>query len=307
MGKYAIAIDLGATHLRVAVIDATGILREKSVGSTSGKPSNQIIEDIAACVSELKSRWGIEHLAGIGIGVTGFLVLNQGLLILSPNLPGFENFPILSKLESALGTQVLLENDANAAALGERWVGAGVGLDDLVLISIGTGLGAGIIINGEILHGFAGLAGEVGHMTLYPDDSLCTCGNVGCLENYASGRAIATIAKLTDLGDLTSKDVLKLAKAGNERAQSVFSTMGKSLGIGIASLVNIFNSPLYLLSGGPVSAWDFFAPAMFEEISKRSLVFRTTNTVVKKAQLGEDSCLYGAAYLVFKTQPKLNV
>ncbi|MBV8817388.1 MAG: ROK family protein, partial [Acidobacteriaceae bacterium] len=197
-----------------------------------------------------------------------------------------------------LGAKVILENDANAAALGEKWMGAGKDVDDLFLVTLGTGIGGGIISGGKILHGFLGMAGEVGHITVIPNGNPCGCGNQGCLEKHASATAIMGMAAMMHLGrDVTSEDVYKMAVQGDERARMIFDIMGRALGIALASLVNLFNFPLYLLSGGPLPAWDQFAPSMFAEAKKRSFAFRTTNTKVEKAILGSEAGLFGAARL----------
>jgi glucokinase len=176
-------------------------------------------------------------------------------------------------------------------------------VDDLVLLTLGTGIGGGIISGGSILHGFVGMAGEIGHMTVVPDGNPCGCGNRGCLEKHASATAIVSMARMMGLGEnLTSKEVFELAIAGNQKARAVFETAGSALGIALASLVNIFNYPLYLLSGGVLAAWDLFAPVMFEELKRRSYVFRNTVTRIEPAALGNEAGLYGAAYLPFKAR-----
>ena len=187
------------------------------------------------------------------------------------------------RLERRLGAKVILENDANAAALGEKWMGAGREVDDLVLLTLGTGIGGGIISGGKVLHGYLGMAAELGHLTVVPNGNPCGCGNQGCLEKHASALAIVGMARLLGLGDnLTSEDVYDLAKQGNEKARTVFVTMGQALGIGLAMLVNTFNFPLYLLSGGVLAAWDLFAPPMLAEMRRRSYTFRTTDTRIEK-------------------------
>ena len=195
---------------------------------------------------------------------------------------------------------VILENDANAAALGEKWIGAGYGCEDLVLLTLGTGIGGGIISGGRVLRGSQGMAGEVGHITVNPTGMPCGCGNIGCLEKHASATAIVTMARMLNLGEnLTSEDVYKLAAGGSEPARRVFQSMGSALGIGLANLIQIFNFPLYLLSGGVLAAWDLFAPAMFEELGRRSLTYRAAAPRVDKAILGTEAGLMGAAYLPF--------
>ncbi len=299
MTDYSIGLDLGGTNLRAAAIDRNGTILHKVADRTDlAAGREEVVGDMVAAIRQLRDQFGPEGLRGVGVGVPGFIILDKGLVTDSPNLPGFENFPIRDELSQQLGTQVILENDANAAALGEKWMGAGRGVDDLVLLTLGTGIGGGVIAGGRILHGFIGMAGELGHMTVNPTGNPCGCGNRGCLEKHASATAITAMAKMMGLGDhLTSQQVYELAAEGNEKARTCFRTMGEALGIALANLVMVFNYPLYLLSGGVLPAWDFFAPAMMEEIRRRSFIFRATDTRIEKATLGNEAGLYGAACL----------
>jgi glucokinase len=304
MGEYAIGVDLGGTNLRAAAIDRSGKLLDKVEGATHlSAGRDAVISDIVAAIVRLRAGCGAEHLVGIGIGIPGFIIMETGVVTLSPNLPGFEDSPVRDEIERLLQAPVLLENDANAAALGEKWMGAGREVDDLVLLTLGTGIGGGIISNGKVLHGYMGMAGELGHMTVVPEGNPCACGNYGCLEKHASATAVTAMARMLGLGEApSSKEVYDLAIAGNRHAQVVFERMGSALGIGLASLVNIFNFPLYLLSGGPLPAWDLFAPSMFAELNRRSFVFRNTKTRIEKASLGNEAGLFGAAYLPFQSR-----
>ena len=174
---------------------------------------------------------------------------------------------------------------------------AGRGLDDLVLLTLGTGIGGGIISGGQVLHGYLGMAAELGHITVVPNGNPCGCGNRGCVEKHASAQAISAMARLSGLGDVTSEQVFRLAREGNQKAKAVFAAMGEALGIALAMLVNTFNFPLYLLGGGVIAAWDEFAPPMLEEVRRRSFAFRTTDTRIEPATLGNEAGLFGAAYL----------
>jgi len=297
--EYSIGLDLGGTNLRAAAIDRSGKILDKISGKTDFVEGREaVLEDMVAVITELRHRFGSDCLAGIGIGVPGFILLKEGVITNSNNLAFLENFPIRDEIGHRLNTPVILENDANAAALGEKWMGAGREVDDLVLLTLGTGIGGGIISGGRALHGFLGMAGELGHVTVVPNGNPCGCGNRGCLEKHASATAVMAMAKLLRLGEnLTSKQVYELAVAGDEKAKRVFELMGESLGVALAGLVNIFNFPLYLLSGGMLPAWEFFAPPMMAEVQRRSFTFRTTKTRIEQAVLGNEAGLYGAAYL----------
>ncbi len=303
--QYSIGVDLGGTNLRAAAVDRDGKILGKHSGSTNLKEGRDaVIDDIVASIRVLQEQFGQDDLAGVGVAVAGFIRMKEGIIANSNNLPSLEGVALRDEIGRRLGKPVILENDANAAALGEKWLGAGKDVDDLVLLTLGTGIGGGVIVNGHVMRGFLGMAGELGHMTIVPTGSPCGCGNTGCLEKHASATAISTMARLLQLGEnLSSKDVYEIATRGSgeeaAKAKRVFEAMGTALGIAIGNLVNIFNAPLYLLSGGPLPAWDLFAPAMFAEARRRSFTFRTTDTRIEKALLGNEAGLYGAAYLPF--------
>ena len=304
MAQYSIGLDLGGTNLRGAAISREGKILEKIAVNTNpmlGRES--LIAHMVSVINDLRSHWGTDQLAGIGLGVPGFILLKEGVIRNSNNLAVLEDFPFRSEMERRLGTKFVLENDANAAALGEKWMGAGRDVDDLVMFTLGTGIGGGIISGGKVLHGFLGMAGELGHLTVVPNGLPCGCGNRGCVEKHASATAITVMARILGLGEnLTSKDVYELGMKGNEHALTVFRSMGEALGIALAIVVNTFNFPLYLFSGGVLGAWDLFAPAMLEEARRRSFTFRASNTRVEKAVLGNEAGLFGAAYLPWVVQ-----
>jgi glucokinase len=302
MATYSIGVDLGGTNLRVAAISAEGRVLEKvSVPAIYRAGPEHVVSDIVTIISTIRSRIGMSDLQGVGIGVPGFIDIEKGIVVGSANLPGFQGFPVRDSIQRVLGTTILLENDANAAALGEMWIGAGKDVKDLILITLGTGIGGGIVVDGRVLRGFLGMAGEIGHMTIYPDGNPCGCGNCGCLEKHASATAIAAMGRMMHFGDdVTAERVYELALQGNERAKLIFKSMGRALGVAIGNLINLFNFPLYLLTGGPLPAWDMFAPAMFEEVKSRSFTFGRDVTRIERAVLGGDAGLYGAAYLPFQ-------
>jgi len=304
VAEYAIGVDLGGTNLRAAAIDETGRLIDKIAGTTNLHEGREaVLADLVEKISTLRDKHGKSGLAGVGVGVPGFIDMKAGRVIGSNNLPQLDGVAVRDEVARRVGVPVVLENDANAAALGEFWMGAGRDVDDLVLMTLGTGVGGGIISGGRILHGALGMAGEVGHMTVLTNGNPCGCGNVGCLEKHASATAVEAMAHLIGLPDgCTPKDVQELAQNGDERAKVVYERMGVALGIALATLISIFNFPLYLLSGGVLPAWDFFAPSMLAEVRKRSFTFRHTDTRIERAELGGEAGLYGASYLPFQAR-----
>jgi glucokinase len=307
MAQYAIGVDLGGTNLRAAAVTDSGQMLEKVAALTDpSEGAARVVGDIVGSIEELRKKHRKLRLAGVGIGVPGFIRMAEGFIVGSHNIPCLNNYPIRDEIERLLGTPVLLENDANAAALGEKWIGAGRDVDDLVLLTLGTGIGGGIISGGRVLHGFVGMAGELGHLTVVPNGNPCGCGNRGCVEKHASATAIESMANLLALGDhLTAKDVYDLAVQGDERALTIFASMGQALGVALAMLINTFNFPLYLMSGGVLAAWDYFYPALIEEVRRRSFTYRNTETRIDKAVLGNEAGLYGAAYLPIQAQRQI--
>jgi len=302
MSDYAIGVDLGGTNLRAAAIGHDGRMLNKIAGSTPvGTGRNAVINDMVLAIEKLEAGLSGQKLAGVGVGVPGFIQMDKGIVVGAPNLPEFDNYPVRDEIEKRLGARVILENDANAAALGEKWMGAGSDTNDLILLTLGTGIGGGVITHGKLLRGYLGMAGEIGHVTVSPNGYPCGCGNNGCVEKYASATAVSAMARLLNLGhDLAAEDVFHLATGGNERAKMIYTTVGTSLGTLLAMLINTFNFPLYLLGGGMTGAWDLFLPHMQAELERRSFIYRKNAPRIERAALGGDAGLYGAAYLPFQ-------
>lgn len=313
--EYGIGVDLGGTNLRIAAVSPTGEILEKIALDTEVKEGRErVIADMCGAIEELCGRMGSGRLAGIGIGVPGIINLGTGMIRQSPNLPGWSDFPVRADIENRLNTQVILENDANAAALGEKWVGAGKDVSGLCMLTLGTGIGGGIILDGHIWHGRDGMAGELGHMTIDPNGQLCGCGNLGCIEAYASATAIAHMAHAAinvgrspalsraaeEVGELTAEIVFIMAQQGDRVAREIFDLVGRSLGVSVANLINAFNLPLYVLGGGVARGWEAFRQPLLEEVQKRSVVYRATTPRIEPSALGAEAGLLGAAYLPFQ-------
>ena len=313
MTKFSIGVDLGGTNLRASAVAPSGeVLEDFHIPTEASDGPEHVVERMVNGIREVREGHPGDDLIGIGVGVPGLVRLDSGVIAQAPNLPGWNDFPLKERLEDWLDLPVMVENDANAAALGEVWLGAGHDVDALILLTLGTGIGGGIISRGHIVHGADGMAGEMGHMTVDPNSPhTCGCGNVGCLEAEASGTAIRKmgteaaqtgrsprlLALLEEEGWLTPLLVSQAADEGDEAAIEIFQHMGTALGVNIASLVNVFNFPLYLLAGGVLASWDLFAPSMMAEIAKRSITYRATKTRVEKARLGNKAGIFGAAYL----------
>jgi glucokinase len=338
MPDFSIGVDLGGTNLRIAAVSRDGQLLEKvTLGTKVALGRDHVISEMCDAIRRLSSKYEeAGKLLGAGIGIPGIIDMQTGMLRKSANLPGWEEYPVQAEIERRLGARVVLENDANVAALGEQWLGAARGVANMAVVTLGTGIGGGIVLGGKIWHGMNGMAGEFGHVTLEPEGYPCGCGNHGCAEQYASASAIVRMAReaiasgeasafaaaaSTD-PEFGAKSIYNLAIQGDEHARRIFRSFGRYLGILLAGLINVFNLDMFVIGGGVSSAWDAYAPNMFEELRERSLVYAATapanpligdtlakeegasaqtesrterKTIITRALLGSDAGLYGAA------------
>lgn len=330
-----IGVDLGGTSLRIAAYTpARGVLESVALRTRLEAGPIAVVDDMCDAISKLLAK----HLkgrdcAGIGVGSPGPLELPAGRLHHPPNLPGWDGFPLLAEMEKRLQRPVILESDANAAVLAEYELGLGkeLGVDSMCMLTLGTGVGNGIIFEGKLWHGSAGMGGEAGHMTVYPDGALCGCGNHGCLESCASATALVNaaerlissgkapgLARLKANGNgLTAQSLAEAARDGDADAQEIYDDTGRSLGICLAGLINIFNFPLYVIGGGVANSWNLLSPSIFKELELRSYVYALTapgraassgmpggGTRVLPARLGAEAGLMGACILpVYSSKP----
>ncbi len=337
MPSFAIGADLGGTNLRIAAVDEQGTLLEKvTTGTQVARGRDFVIGEMCDAVRALSVQFSHKgNLVGVGIGVPGIIDKRTGMLRESPNLPGWDDYPVRDEIERRLESPVVLENDANAAALGEAWLGAARGMSSMCMITLGTGVGGGIVLDGKIWHGMTGMAGEVGHMTLDPSGPPCKCGNRGCVEQFASASAVMRMAReaiaaggASEMARAAeSKDVIfsaevvyNLAVQGDQAAGDIYRRVGWALGILLAGLINMLNLNMYVIGGGVSAAWSVFSPPMFDEVRRRSMVYAATApaekvippsgasqevtplslgqpTIITRALLGSDAGLYGAARL----------
>ena len=307
--RVVFAVDLGGTHLRVALVDDTGRILKQHKQDT---PKGDSAEDIIDALVSVAERWGCNELpvVAVSIMVPGAVDCAKAVVVQAPNLPSLVKFPLKTELEKRLGWPVYLENDANAAVVGEMWQGAARGCHDVVSVTLGTGVGGGVILNGKLWRGSHGSGGEIGHTTVDPFSGLkCKCGNTGCLELFASATAIVRMTREmlssfpeTSLksDELTAERVYDAGKQGDELALAVFNRFGMYLGIGLANLINLIDPQIIVLTGGVVNGWDLFAGEMYRQVEERA--FRTTAQQVKiaKAECGDNAGLLGAARLALQ-------
>jgi glucokinase len=308
-----IGVDLGGTNTRTALVGCNGDVFDKQKEATRAAEGH--VKIIAKLIDRIKQqRKNAERekreIVAVGVGAPGVIHAQTGVVIKSPNFPDWNNLPLKRTLEAELKVPVFIENDANAAAFGEQWRGAAKDIGSLIFLTLGTGVGGGIILDGTIWHGADGMAGEVGHMTIVPDGRPCSCGNTGCLEMYASSRGIimnyqeASHSEGRDRATITSAQIYQAARDGDPAALRAVKEMGRSLGIGIANLINIFNPEMVVIGGGVKDAWDLFIDATRNEIKKRAFEYPAARTRIVPSVLGDDAGMVGAAALAFQMAPR---
>lgn len=308
--KYIIGIDLGGTNIKGAFLDRDGHTLEKiSITTNADKGAQVVIARILHVIDELIQWAEVDksHIAGIGIGVPGQIDYDRGEVLFAPNL-GWRNVFITDEIARATGLPVYLDNDGNVAALGEMWCGAGKGYSDIIALTIGTGIGGGIILRGKVLRGITGSAGEVGHMIMQENGPLCNCGKRGCLETLSSASAILRKAResienskktsLVEYSQLEAKDIFKAAESGDQIALDIINESARWLGIAIANLINVLNPQLVVIGGGVARAGDILINPIRRVALENALEVAAKAVKIVPAQLGNDAGCIGAGALV---------
>ncbi len=290
--RYVVGVDIGGTNIVVGTVAEDGSavhgVRSAPTGAEEGPQAvlGRIARLVQASMAEAEktARVSRERIVGVGIGSPGPLDRERGLVLLTPNL-GWRDLPLRELVSEAVGLPATLDNDANCAIYGEWWVGAARGARYVVGLTIGTGIGGGIVIDGQIYHGTSDVAGEIGHTTIDSTGRLCKCGNYGCLEAYASGPAIAAravegivsgvetrLANMVggDLAKITAQTVYEAARANDEYALEVVRDTAKFLGAGVGNLVNIFNPDVVVIVGGVTLAGDQLFVPLRGEVKRRA-------------------------------------
>ncbi len=312
--KLAIGVDLGGTNIKGGVVNEEGrILGQAEAPTLATEGPEAVMARIARMIGDLRGR-APGSLLGVGIGSPGPLDPEDGIIYTMPNLPGWENFPMKRKLEEKVRLPVIVENDANCAALAENWKGAGQGAKTMILLTLGTGIGGGIVRDGALVNGNHVSAGEVGHMVINFDGPKCGCGNHGCLEAYcgAGGIVARTRALLDKPGTvsvmrewsedggeaLTPAMVSRAANEGDGVALSVLRETGRLLGIGIITLTHLFAPDIVVLGGGVAAAGEVLFVAVREEVKRRAMPPANERVRILPAAMGNSAGVVGAARLM---------
>lgn len=316
MGKWCIGIDLGGTFIKFGLLNGAfqrSELTQLPTPSTEG--GDGVIAQMVAGAKQLMAGRGLarDDIVGVGIGSPGPLDIDKGIIIETPNIPGMANLAIRDRVSAGLDLPAVLDNDANAAGYGEFLCGAGVGVRDMVLLTLGTGIGGGVIVNGKVLHGAHSMGAELGHMIVEPGGEQCGCGQKGCIERYSSATYIARHARrlveegrdsslkkiLDEKGELDAKDIQTAAQAGDELAAEVWDRGLYYLAIGCVSICRIFDPDRIVLAGGMTKAGDSLMTPLMKHFNRLHWTATETMTSIVLSQLGNDAGVIGSAGLAW--------
>ena len=317
MDKKLIGVDLGGTTIKFAIMTTDGEIQQRwSIETNILDEGSHIVPDIIESINHHLSMYEMkpEQFVGIGMGTPGTVDLDKGTVIGAYNLNWKTVQNVKEEIEKGTNIKFAVDNDANVAALGERWKGAGENADDVVFITLGTGVGGGIVANGELIHGM-GAGGEVGHINVHPGGYLCTCGNRGCLETYASATGVVRVAhdmaeeyagnsklkQMTDDGEeVTSKLVFDLAKDNDPLAKMVVDRVCNYLGLACANLASTLNPSSIVIGGGVSAAGNFLLDQVKSYFNDYAFPTIKNTTQIKLAQLGNEAGVIGAGSLALK-------
>jgi len=314
MNKNLLGIDIGGTMIKGALFNNSGSMIAKAEMPTGGdKGVDHFIENIISLVGTLQKN---SPAAGaLGVGIAGLLDRERRILLESPNLPLLNNLPLKEHLTSRLPIPVFIENDANLAALGERWVGDGQDIQNFLLFTLGTGIGGGLILNGKLWTGDIGKAGEFGHVIVEPGGAQCGCGKLGCLEAYSSGSAMVRIAReaLADgrtsslkviydrnPNDITPKSIYIEARNGDALCNDIFREAARYLAQAISNVNNLLDIHTFIIGGGVSKASEIFHAGLMQEVQNRVFSLSKDKINIIISRLGNDAGVYGAGYLAMQ-------
>ncbi len=317
MRTWTVGVDFGGTNIKVGLVSDRGrVVRQRILSTRAfGRPA-QCLEGLSDAVKQLAQTVGIRpaRLRGVGIGAPGAVDPLRGIVLSATNVPGWRRVPLRRQLERRLGCRCAIDNDANLYTLGEWRFGAGRGSRVLIGLTLGTGVGGGLVCDGLLYHGVSGVAGEVGHMVIHPGGRRCGCGARGCLEAEVGTAAILSRGReairhgaepLRALarhahGRLSPELIAQAARAGDAAARRMWVDVGRWLGIALANLVNLLNPDRIMIGGGVANAWPFFAPTMLRTVRAHAMRVPGRAVRIVRAQLGDRAGILGAAVLVWQ-------
>ncbi|MFH0947548.1 MAG: ROK family protein [Elusimicrobiota bacterium] len=289
-----IGVDIGGTKVLIALVDENGVFKKSVRFPTADGNSKEVSEKI---ITEIKKFGG--DISAVGISIAGDVNNKDGVLRYSPNLPKWTNVPLKKYFEKKLNIPTVVENDANCAAYGSFVIDGEEKHKNFITVTLGTGIGGGIIIDGKLYRGSTGTAGEIGHITINPDGPKCNCGNCGCLEAYIGTKGIIDMATNSGLKNknITVKIIAQMARKGDNRALEVYKKFSEYLAAGVGSLINIFNPDMITFAGGVSNNWDLVEKRFFDELKKRTFKTSFEHVKIIKSKNHENLGVIGAALL----------
>lgn len=308
LGKYVIGIDLGGTNLKAGIVDTNGkILHRLSIKTNSHADSQVISGQILSLINEIiqSARLKESDIIGIGLGSPGLVDKKGETILFSPNLPHWRNVPVKRIVAERFSMPCVLENDANAAAWGEKWAGAGKEVSSMVMLTLGTGIGGGIVINNKLWRGANNVAAEIGHMVIRMDGPQCSCGNRGCVEVYASATGMvrrfkellrsgaSSSLKISD--EITAKMINEAALQGDRASLDIIEETGRYLGIALINIMHVLNPEMIVLAGGMIGAGELLMNPIRQITQQRAFEASYRDTKIVFSQLGNDAGIIGAA------------
>lgn len=311
-----IGIDVGGTNVKIALVDGEGkIIYSNSVPTYAQMGYEYTVNNIKQAIRDLmkETNTDAKEIEGIGFDFPGQVDYKTGVVKLAPNIPGWINVPIAQMIEEEFNIPTRIDNDVRCAALGELKFGAGKGCENFICITVGTGIGSGLVINGQLVRGAANAAGEIGHIKLQMNGGpICGCGDTGCLEAFASGPSIVAMAqeylkggkstKFREMagadGEITPYIVAKAAEAGDPVAKRIFEIVGTYIGMGLVSVINLLNPEKVIIGGGVAAAGDLLLDPIRKTIKERAMVVAGNSVEIVPAELGNSAGVIGASMLV---------
>jgi len=290
---YLIGVDFNANTISAGLVDLTGkIIKKVEMPTDAKKGKKQVLDNLFAAISKVKK----SHVIGIGIGVPGYVDKKRGIIHNAPNLPDWKDVNLKRMIEERINLPTYIDNDINCFALAESKCGSGKKIDNFVVMSIGSGVGSGIVINGKIYRGTNDCAAEIGHTVVVENGDKCNCGNYGCLETYSSGLAIERRFKDATKKRMTYEEIAK-EYSKNKKAKEIINDAGKYLGVGIANVINFLNPELVIVGGPVIRIVKPIAPLAFKEAQRRALSIPAERVKIMESTL-EDAGIIGAASIL---------
>ena len=298
--ETVLGIDIGGTRVKVGRVGRNGeVLENREIPTGSKRGRNALLEDLRVLGDSFLEN---PNVRAVGVGFAGLIDFGEGAILSSPNLPGWDGIQLQKELRDTWGCPVYLDNDANCAALGEAWRGAGEGYDSVVTVTLGTGIGVGIVLEGRIWRGVTGTAGEFGHISLDPLGPECSCGQKGCWEVFASATGLMAEAgrRCPDSSFTSAYEIYEAAGGGDQVACRLLEDLGRWVARGVRVICFSLDPSCVVIGGGVSGAWDFFSPFLMQELSSSPLGLGSRGVSVVRTELQNDAAVVGAAHGAWK-------